>query len=373
MSSHDAARGETFDAHSERNGLRAVVAAPDFQRFERGFPAFQQVVQDVVPSGGGLQVEIGKHGLQLLHVDVLETDLPRQRVGAPGQGRDQRVQRTAGRELQRQVAGRHPGAGRSGVGCERDAGGADAVGAGAVPDFDAVQSDAGGITARPGGRGRGVEQERSADPLRGESHLRKVEPGDFAREAHLLPLPGQCAGEEQRQPQGFVPVGEFSGEAVLFEVSFYPDAAEVAAAVLRAVYLCPEARPGLRLERIEPGAPGRQREVEHPQRVGRQEPVDRETVAPELGVVALLSGIETAVQDNPAGIDGKCRGDRECAPVGPGRAVEPDLVGNRHTAAQGRIGQQFHEEGQVAEIAFEAGGGVQRLGVEQILRPGRRR
>lgn len=179
-------------------------------------------------------------------------------------------------------------------------------------------------------------------------------PATLPGEAHLLPLPGQCAGEEQRQPQGFVPVGEFSGEAVLFEVSFYPDAAEVAAAVLRAVYLCPEARPGLRLERIEPGAPGRQREVEHPQRVGRQEPVDRETVAPELGVVALLSGIETAVQDNPAGIDGKCRGDRECAPVGPGRAVEPDLVGNRHTAAQGRIGQQFHEEGQVAEIAFEA-------------------
>lgn len=115
--------------------------------------------------------------------------------------------------------------------------------------------------------------------------------------------------------------------------------------------------------------PGRQREGEHPQRVRRQEPVDRETVASEFGVVALLSGIETAVEDNSSGIDGERRGDRECAPVGCGRAVEPDLIGNCHAAAQGRIGQQLHEEIHVAEIAFEAGRGVQQFGVEQVLRP----
>ena len=31
---YDAARGESFDAHPERDGLRIVVAAPDFQRVE---------------------------------------------------------------------------------------------------------------------------------------------------------------------------------------------------------------------------------------------------------------------------------------------------------------------------------------------------
>ena len=177
-----------------------MAAAPDFQRVERGFPASQQVVQDVVPPGRGLQVEVGKHGLQLLYIDALEAYLPCQCVGAPGQGRYQRIQRTAGGEPQRQVAGRYLGAGRGRVGCERDARGTDAVGAVAIPDFDAVQSDAGDIAAPTGGRGRGVEQERSADPLRGESHLREVEIGDFARDTHLLLLLGQHAGEQQRQP-----------------------------------------------------------------------------------------------------------------------------------------------------------------------------
>ena len=136
---HDASRGEPFDAHPERDGLRTVVAAPDFQRFERGFPGFQQVVQDIVPSGCDLQVEVRKHGLQLLHIDLLEADLARQRVGAPGQGRDQRVQRTARREPQRQVAGRRLDPRRGRVGREREAGGADAVGAVAASDHDAVQ------------------------------------------------------------------------------------------------------------------------------------------------------------------------------------------------------------------------------------------
>lgn len=47
----------------------------------------------------------------------------------------------------------------------------------------------------------------------------------------------------------------------------------------------------------------------------------------------------------------------------------PIRVGDRHPAAQGRIGQQLHEEGHVAEVAFETGRSVQRFGVEEVLRP----
>ena len=227
----------------------------------------------------------------------------------------------------------------------------------------------GGIAAGAGRRCLGVEQERTAEPLRDETHLCEVEIGDSACEAHLLPLLGQRTGERQRHPQGRIPVGEGARKTVVFQIRLQPDAAEVVTAVLRMVDLRPEARPGPGFERVESGAPGGQREVEHPQRVGRQEAAGREAVAPELGVVALLPGIETPVQNDAAGIDGKCRGDRECAPVGPGRAAKSDPVGDRHPAAQGRIGQQLHEEGHVAEVAFETGRSVQRFGVEEVLRP----
>ena len=92
---------------------------------------------------------------------------------------------------------------------------------------------------------------------------------------------------------------------MVFQIRLQPDTAEVVTAVLRMVDLRPEARPGPGFERVESGAPGGQREVEHPQRVGRQEAAGREAVAPELGVVALLPGIETPVQNDAAVADGE--------------------------------------------------------------------
>lgn len=62
------------------------------------------------------------------------------------------------------------------------------------------------------------------------------------------------------------------------------------APVLRAADPHPDASPCLRQQRIESGAPGRQREIQCAQRVGRKETVQRKAVTPDFRIVYLFSG-----------------------------------------------------------------------------------
>ena len=179
--------------------------------------------------------------------------------------------------------------------------------------------------------------------------------GDFAHDTHLLLLLGQHTGEQQRQPQGFVPVGERTRNMLLFEVGFQPDAAEVVAAVLRMVDLRPEARPGPGQQRVEARAAGLQGQVDDPQRIGREETVEREAVGPDRGVVTLFAGVEPPLHGKFAAVGRECRSRRERPPVRPGGAAEPDQGRNRHAPPQDRVGEQRLEERKFPEVALEAG------------------
>ena len=69
-----------------------------------------------------------------------------------------------------------------------------------------------------------------------------------------------------------------------------------------------------------------------------QEAAGREAVAPELGVVALLPGIEMPVQNDAAVADEERRGDRERTSVRRGRRGSPPggAGPNRAAAPRGR-------------------------------------
>ena len=238
---------------------------PGFSRFERGFPGFQQVVQDIVPSGCGLQIEVRKHGLQLL-ISTFWRRIWRASVSAlrvraaisesSGLRDENRSDRspTTPRPASRPC--------RPQRGWWRDAVGAVAAGSRCCP------APTRAAYAGAGRRCLGVEQERTAEPP-GASPLCEVEMGDSAcgappaapRSAHRkasATSAGPNPGRRGRPKDGGLP---------------NPPPARCRRSRDRGTphgRSAPEARPG-RAERVESGAPGGQREVEHPQRVGRQE------------------------------------------------------------------------------------------------------
>ena len=224
-----------------------------------------------------------------------------------------------------------------------------------VPDFDAVQRDAGGVGALSGGGCGGIEGERSADRLRADAQRGQVEPEDAAREADALFAFGQRSGDGQQQPERLVAVGDPSRKTLAVEFCVEFDAPEVASAELRAVDLRPEARPGPGQQRVEARAAGLQGQVDDPQRIGREETVEREAVGPDRGVVTLFAGVEPPLHGKFAAVGRECRSRRERPPVRPGGAAEPDQGRNRHAPPQDRVGEQRLEERKVPEVALEAG------------------
>lgn len=362
--------GQSLRAQADRNGQRVAVRPFGVQRVEGDLPGFQQAVEDVVGTRRDPQGEVGERGFQLLHVDALRVDLSGQRPGAPGQRRDQRVSGLGRGERQRQVAGSRFGPGCGRVGVQRDARRADAVRPVFVPDFDAVQRDAGGIGALSGGGCGGIEGERSADRLRADAQRGQVEPEDAAREADALFAFGQRSGDGQQQPERLVAVGDPSRKTLAVEFCVEFDAPEVASAELRAADLRPEARPGPGQQRVEARAAGLQGQVDDPQRIGREETVEREAVGPDRGVVTLFAGVEPPLHGKFTAVGRECRSRRERPPVRPGGAAEPDQGRNRHAPPQGRVGEQRLEERKVPEVALEAGRRLHPVGVEQVFRRG---
>lgn len=134
--------------------------------------------------------------------------------------------------------------------------------------------------------------------------------------------------------------------------------------------LRPEARPGPGQQRVEARAAGLQGQVDDPQRIGREETVEREAVGPDRGVVTLFAGVEPPLHGKFAAVGRECRSRRERPPVRPGGAAEPDQGRNRHAPPQGRVGEQRLEERKVPEVALEAGRRLHPVGVEQVFRRG---
>ena len=193
----DASVGQPFGAHMDRHGQRVAVVPLDGEFAEGDVAGSEETVQDVVAPRSDSQPEIGQCGFQLLYVDALGADLLRQHPGAPAQGRDQRVEGVGGGKRQCKVAGGCFGPGRDGVGTERDARRTDVVRAVFVPDFEAVEGDAGGVIAFSGGGCVGFQRERSADGFGGEAQCGQVEAEDVARKVDVLLLRGQRSGNEQ--------------------------------------------------------------------------------------------------------------------------------------------------------------------------------
>lgn len=123
-------------------------------------------------------------------------------------------------------------------------------------------------------------------------------------------------------------------------------------------------------QRVEARAAGLQGQVDDPQRIGREETVEREAVGPDRGVVTLFAGVEPPLHGKFAAVGRECRSRRERPPVRPGGAAEPDQGRNRHAPPQGRVGEQRLEERKVPEVALEAGRRLHPVGVEQVFRRG---
>ena len=92
---------------------------------------------------------------------------------------------------------------------------------------------------------------------------------------------------------------------LVFEVRIQLYSAEIMAPVLRAADLHPDASPCLRQQRIESGAPGRQREIQCAQRVGRKETVQRKAVTQDFRIVYLFFRVDPAVQRQLAAVGGQ--------------------------------------------------------------------
>ena len=257
----DASPGQPLRLYPEGYRQGVAIHAFDVQRAERHLFCFQKIIQDIFASGRDTQAEIGQCGFQGLHVDALCPYLPCEYVGAPRQGRNQRVHGPGGDECQRQVAGCQFGPRRRRVGAQRQARRTDAVCAVPGSDLDAVQGYPGRIAAGVRGGRPGLQRKRPADFLRGDSQLCQVEIEDVAREPDFLFPFGQRARDQQQQPQRLVTVGQAAGKLSSFEVCVQLHASEIPAAELRPVNLQADVPPGLRPERIESAAPGLQRQV----------------------------------------------------------------------------------------------------------------
>ena len=365
---NDAAVSQFFHAHPERYGQGVAVRAGDVEVAESDSFGSQETAEDVVASCRDPQSEIGQDRFERIHIDVLRADLLRQHPGAPGRGGGQRIERFGGGERERQIAGGQSGAGGCGVGAERDVCPADAVRAVFAADYDAVQRETCGHAAGIRSGSVGVERKRSADLLRGDSHVGQIEVEDIARHADpLFPL-RQRSRNGQQQTERFVAVGKTAGEVLVFEVRIQLYSAEIVAPVLRAADPHPDASPCLRQQRIESGAPGRQREIQCAQRVGRKEPVQRKAVASDFRIVYLFFRVDPAVQRQLAAVGVQRRGERVKSPVRVRRSAERDPFGNRHAPPQGRVGQHLQQKSHVAELPFETGRGFQPLRGEQVFR-----
>ena len=182
----DASPGQPLRLYPEGYRQGVAIHAFDVQRAERHFFCFQKIIQDIFASGRDTQAEIGQCGFQGLHVDALCPYLPCEYVGAPRQGRNQRVHGPGGDECQRQVAGCQFGPRRRRVGAQRQARRTDAVCAVPGSDLDAVQGYPGRIAAGVRGGRPGLQRKRPADFLRGDSQLCQVEIEDVAREPDFL-------------------------------------------------------------------------------------------------------------------------------------------------------------------------------------------
>ena len=349
-------------------GQRVGVSAVEFQLSEGGVFRAQEVVQDILLPGREFHPEVGQGGFQRIHVDALGVDLPHQRRKTPGQGGPERIERFRGAERPPQVARLHFGPDRRRVGPEFQTRRPDAVRLHAVADGDAVQRDAGVVTPRSGGRGLGVEEEEPADRLREESQCREVEPSDLSRHADLLLLPAHPAVDSEGDPQRRVAVFDPSREPLLRQIGFHADPSEVAASILRMGNLQPDPAPRRRAERIEPFALCVERQIEPSERVVGQEAVQREAVAAEFGRILLLPAVEATLQSDTPSAGGQERRQSIGSAVGRGRALQSDAFGQRHPAAQRRVGQDLQQEGRVAEIAPEAGRCRYPLRVERIFR-----
>ena len=170
----------------------------------------------------------------------------------------------------------------------------------------------------------------------------------------------------QRKPQRFIVVKQAPREAVLRQVGFKFEPAQIAPLPDHATDLRPQDSRGPRRKRIEPLAAGREKQVEHAERVGREEGPEREAVAAQQGVVTLRPTVIASVEEQPPR---PCRQRRRAIvsrTVGPDPAPQADTSGNCHAAAQRRVGQQRQQRIQVIEITPEAEVGRQTPGIGQV-------
>ena len=366
---HDAPGVQSVHTHPKRQRLRAVVRSGDMQSPERSALRPQKIVEYVVPSGLGLQPEARKHVLQLLHVERLFPQLPPQRLRGARCGREERIGRRGGRERQYEIPGPDLGPDRRRVGPDGHARGTDAVGTVSVAYPDTVQRQRGGIGPLLRGRGAEVEAEGPADPVRRHAQRRQIELRDTPRQPYRLPLAGHLSREVQRQTQRLVAIGDPARKAAALQHGVDPDAAEIASGILQTLRSGAHRDHRLRREGIETRAAGLRREIDRPERIGRQERPEREAVAPHPRFVGLSRRIEPSRGREAASADLKRRIRRHRTAVQLRRAAQGHPRGNRHAAAQRRVGQQRFEKLQFAEIPLETDRNGRRPSFRQVLRP----
>ena len=335
------------------------------QRVERSPAHLQQIVHDVVAPGRQVQPEGRKRSPQPLHVEVLGAQLPQQRVGSDSEGRRERIERPGRREGEREITRAKRGPRRQAVRGEARSGRADAVRAAVAADFDAVQPDP-GRKAPPGGRGLGIERQRAAERLGHHPEGRQIDLRHAAREGKALRLRRQFSLYLQRKPQRLVVVEQAPREAVLRQIGFEFEPAQIASLPDHAADLRPQGCRGPRRKRIEPLAAGREKQVEHAERVGREEGPEREAVAAQQGVVTLRPAVVASVEKQPPLPGRQRRRAIVSRTVSPDPALQPDPAGDCHAAAQRRVGQQRQQRIQVVEITPEAEVGRQTPGIGQV-------